>query len=81
MKSRSGKIVSIHAAADGEAAHAQILDAVFHLLRGQRRVLQGQAAKARKAFRVRGAQFRYFLVLNLDDFAREILHPPNTKMD
>ena len=35
-------------------------------------MLQGHAAEARESFRVCGAQFGEFLVLNLDDFSREI---------
>jgi len=33
--------------------------------------LQGQAAEAGETFGVRGAKFRNFLILNLDDLARE----------
>src|ERR1700722_1254093 len=61
VKLRRGKIVSIHAPANGETSHAQVLYAVFHLLDGQRRMLQGHAAKSGEALRVRGAEFGHFL--------------------
>jgi hypothetical protein len=79
MKLRSGKIISIHAAADGEAAHPKILHALFHLLDSERRMLQGHAAKASETFLMRGAEFRNFLVLNLDDLARKIQIRPIPK--
>ena len=72
MELRRGEIVAIHAATDSEAAHSQILHAVFHLLRGERRILQRNGAQARETQRMRGAEFRNFLILNLNDFAREI---------
>src|SRR5216683_1753990 len=72
MKLGRGKIVSIHAAADGEATHPQILHAVIHLLDGKRWVLQGHAPQASEAFRMRGAKFRNFHFLNLDNLALKI---------
>src|SRR6476660_8825747 len=67
MKSGCGQILAIHAAADRESAHSELLHAVFHLFGSQRRMLQSHASKSRETLWVRRTQLRNFLVLNLDD--------------
>jgi hypothetical protein len=42
-------------------------------------MLQGHTAQSGEPFRMRGAQLRNFLILNLDDLAREILIRPIPK--
>ena len=76
IKFGRGEILAIHAAANGKATHALFLDALFDLLDGKGCMLQGDAAKADETIGVGGAKRGNFLVLNLDDLAREALICP-----
>ena len=67
VKLRVGELEALDAAADRDAAQAELLDALFELLDRQIRVLQRHGGEGDEAIGLGRAQLRQLLVLQLDE--------------
>src|SRR5215472_3300992 len=66
------QIISVDAGSDGESAHPKVLYSLFHLLDGERGMLQRHCAEAHEAVGMCSAKRADFFVLQLNEFASEV---------
>ena len=72
MESRVGEFLAGDAAADADAAKAEVLDRVFDLFRGEFGMLQRRRREGDEALGVGGAEFDQRLVLDLYQLGRGV---------
>ena len=69
MELRVGQLLAVDAAADADAAQAELLDAVLELLGGEVGMLQRHRREGDEAVGIGGAELGQLLVLDLDQLA------------